>query len=145
MALSMNKVILIGNVGQDPDVRTIPSGARVCKISVATTENYKDKSGEWVDSTEWHRVVLWDYLADRAEKYLKRGSKVCIEGKNKTTKYEKDGVTHYTTEVIARDLILLDPKNRDGGGVSDSGSSYSATSPKTTPESDADGDDDIPF
>jgi single-strand DNA-binding protein len=145
MALSMNKVILIGNVGQDPDVRTIPSGARVCKISVATTENYKDKSGEWVDSTEWHRVVLWDYLADRAEKYLKRGSKVCIEGKNKTTKYEKDGVTHYTTEVIARDLILLDPKNRDGGGVSDSGSSYSATSPKTTPESDDTGDDDIPF
>ena len=141
----MNKVILIGNVGQDPDVRTIPSGARVCKISVATTENYKDKSGEWVDSTEWHRVVLWDYLADRAEKYLKRGSKVCIEGKNKTTKYEKDGVTHYTTEVIARDLILLDPKNRDSSSVSDESASYSSPGTNNSAASDDNGDDDIPF
>ncbi len=144
MAISMNKVILIGNVGQDPDVRTIPSGAKVCKISVATSENYKGKNGEWVESTEWHRVVLWDYLAERAEKYVKRGSKVCIEGKNKTTKYEKDGVTHYTTEVQARDLILLDPKNRDGSGVvTDSGTSYSATN--NAQAADDGGDDDIPF
>ena len=145
MGLSMNKVILIGNVGQDPELRTIPSGAQVCKLSVATSENYKNKSGEWVEATEWHRVVLWDYLAERADKYVKRGSKVCIEGKNRTTKYEKDGVTHYTTEVVARDLILLDPKNRDSNVVADGGSSYGATSTSNAPDTDTNGDDDIPF
>lgn len=143
MALSMNKVILIGNVGQTPEVRTIPSGAKVCKISVATSENYKDKNGEWVDATEWHNVVLWDYLAERAEKYLKKGSKVCIEGKNKTRKYEKDGITQYFTEVVARDLIVLDPKeSRSENFASDSGTSYETGS---TPVTDDNGDDDIPF
>jgi len=138
MAISMNKVILIGNVGQDPEIRVIPSGAKVCKISVATTENYKDKNGEWQDVTEWHRVVLWDYLADRAEKFLKKGSKVCIEGKNKTSKYEKDGVTHYTTEVIARDLILLDPKGERTAGVT-------TDAPVTNDAATGDDSDDIPF
>ncbi len=140
MAISMNKVILIGNVGQDPEIRVIPSGAKVCKISVATTESYKDKNGDWQDATEWHRVVLWDYLADRAEKFLKKGSKVCIEGKNRTNKYEKDGVTHYTTEVVARDLILLDPKGERTAVANDTESTYSATSDATV-----DDNDDIPF
>jgi len=142
MAISMNKVILIGNVGQDPEIRTIPSGAQVCTISVATSESYKDKSsGEWKEITEWHRVTLWDYLAEKAAKSLKKGSKVCIEGKNKTNSYEKDGVTHYRTEVQARDLILLDPKNRDANVVSDGTGSYN---PSVEADSSAE-DDDIPF
>ena len=142
MSLSMNKVILIGNVGQDPELRTIPSGAQVCTISVATSENYKNKNGEWVESTEWHRVVLWDYLAERAAKSVKKGSKVCIEGKNRTKKYEKEGVTQYFTEVVARDLILLDPKEkREGNFASDNSAPYS----NKTDADDGSGDDDIPF
>lgn len=139
MAFSMNKVILIGNVGQDPEIKTIPSGSQVCRISLATTERYKDKtSGEWKDSTEWHNVVLWDFLAERASKYIKKGSKVCVEGKNQTRSYEKDGITHYRTEVLCRDLILLDPKQ---GGSSDSfGEKPVAEDVVSSPD-----DDDIPF
>lgn len=142
MSFSMNKVILIGNVGQDPELRTIPSGAQVCTISVATSENYKNKNGEWVESTEWHKVVLWDYLAERAAKSLKKGSKVCIEGKNRTRKYEKDGVTQYFTEVVARDLIPLDPKEkREENFVSDNSTTYSSKADAD----DGSDEDDIPF
>ena len=140
MAYSMNKVLLIGNVGQEPDVRTIPSGSQVCKISLATTERYKDKSsGEWKDSTEWHNVVLWDFLAERAQKYIKKGSKICIEGKNQTRSYEKDGVTHYRTEVLARDLILLDPK------PGSSSESFGESSSPAEGVAESHDDDDIPF
>lgn len=142
MAISMNKVILIGNVGQDPEIRTIPSGAQVCRLSVATSESYKDRNGEWKESTEWHSVILWDFLAERAAKNLKKGSKVCIEGKNKTSSYEKDGVTHYRTDVQARDLIILDSKQKNESVVSDDSSSYSPSSNDT---SDSDDNDDIPF
>lgn len=140
MAFSMNKVLLIGNVGQEPDVRTIPSGSQVCKLSLATTERYKDKStGEWKDSTEWHNVVLWDFLAERVQKYVKKGSKICIEGKNQTRSYEKDGVTHYRTEVLARDLILLDPK------PGSSSESFGETSTQSEVVAESHDDDDIPF
>lgn len=142
MALSMNKVILIGNVGQDPEIRTIPSGAQVCRLSVATSESYKDRNGEWKENTEWHSVILWDYLAERAAKNLKKGSKVCIEGKNKTSSYEKDGVTHYRTDVQARDLIILDSKQKNESVVSDDSSTYSPLSNDTP---DLDDNEDIPF
>lgn len=143
MAISMNKVILIGNVGNDPEVRQIPSGAKVCRLSVATSESYKDKaSGEWKETTEWHSVTLWDFLAERAEKFIKKGSKVCIEGKNKTTSYEKEGVTHYRTEVQARDLIILDPKRDNDGSTSGYSSPATGNSPDLSSDS---GDDDIPF
>ena len=129
MAISMNRITLIGNVGGDPELKTTPQGSKVCTISVATSERYQDKSsGEWKDSTEWHRVVLWDYLADSAYKYLKKGSKVCIEGKNKTRTYEKDGVTHYMTEILAREMVLLDPKPFSSGGERSESSSYSKPS-----------------
>ena len=153
MAFSMNRVTLIGNVGGDPELRTIPSGAKVCTISVATSERYQDKaSGEWKDLTEWHRVVLWDYLADNAYKYLKKGSKVCIEGKNKTSTYEKDGVTHYKTEIQAREIIFLD-RVSSGGERSEGSSSYSKPSPpsaaqdfeETFSASNTAVEDDIPF
>lgn len=144
MAYSMNKVILIGNVGNDPELREIPSGSKVCRLSVATSERYKDKSGEWKDITEWHSVVLWDFLAERASKYLKKGSKVCIEGKNKTSSYEKDGVTHYRTDVQARDLILLDPKSSaDSSSFVDNNGTSEIKSANAAIEEPS--DDDIPF
>ena len=143
MGFSMNKVILIGNVGNDPEVRQIPSGSKVCRLSVATSESYKDKiSGEWKEITEWHSVTLWDFLAERAEKHLRKGSKVCIEGKNKTSSYEKEGVTHYRTEVQARDLILLDPKQSSD---SPSNKFSPAAEMQNDASMDADNGDDIPF
>jgi len=150
----MNRITIIGNLGNDPELRTIPSGSKVCTIRVATTESYKDKNGEWKDSTEWHNVVLWDYLADNAYKYLKKGSKVCIEGKNKTSTYEKDGVTHYKTDIQAREMIFLDPKPYSSAGErSEGSSSYSKPSQpsaaqdfeETFSSSNTAVDDDIPF
>ena len=83
MARSLNRAQLIGNLGQDPEIRSTPSGASVCNISVATTDSYKDRNGEWQEQTEWHRVVLWNRLADTAGQYLRKGNKVFIEGKIK--------------------------------------------------------------
>ena len=109
MAKALNRVQIIGNLGQDPEVRSTPSGSSVCNISVATTESYKDKnSGEWKDVTEWHRIVLWEGLADTAQRFLRKGSKVFIEGKLQTRSYEKDGITRYITEIRAQSMIMLD-------------------------------------
>ncbi len=110
MARSLNRATLIGNLGRDPELRTTPSGISVCTISVATTDSYKNKSGEWQESTDWHSVVLWEGLAERAHKFLKKGSKVYIEGKIKTRSYEKDGVTKFVTEIRATNLILMAEK-----------------------------------
>ncbi|ROL56842.1 single-stranded DNA-binding protein [Bacteroidetes/Chlorobi group bacterium MS-B_bin-24] len=111
MPFSMNKVIIIGNLGADPEFRTTPQGVNVCRFRVATTERYRDRSGNWQDDTEWHNVVVFGPLAETASRMLKRGSKVCVEGRNKTRHYEKNGETHYITEVIARSIVYLDPKS----------------------------------
>lgn len=112
---SINKVILIGNLGRDPEVRYTPSGAAVCNISLATTRSWKDKnSGEKVEETEWHRVVFYDRLAEVVGEYLKKGSPAYIEGRLKTRKWQdKDGKDQYTTEIVAESLQLLG--SRDGG------------------------------
>ena len=115
MARSLNRATLIGNLGRDPELRTTPSGISVCTISVATTDSYKNKSGEWQESTDWHSVVLWEGLAERAHKFLKKGSKVYIEGKIKTRSYEKDGVTKFVTEIRATNLILMAEKSLGEG------------------------------
>lgn len=116
----VNKVILVGNLGKDPEVRTLESGAKVATFSVATTESYKDRnSGERVDKTEWHNIVLWRGLAEIAEKYLKKGGQVYIEGKLQTRNYEgQDNITRYTTEIVGLNLTLLGRPNNDGGGQS---------------------------
>ena len=104
----VNKVILIGNLGRDPEVRHLESGASVASFSIATTESYKDRNtGERRDVTEWHNIVLWRGLADIAEKYLRKGSTVYIEGKLRTRSWEKDGVTRYTTEVVGDNMTVL--------------------------------------
>jgi single-strand DNA-binding protein len=115
---SINKVILIGNLGRDPEVRYTPSGAAVCNVSVATTRNWKDKSsGDKVEETEWHRVVFYDRLAEIAGEYLKKGRPVYVEGRLKTRKWQdKDGKDNYTTEIVAEQMQLLGGRESSGGG-----------------------------
>lgn len=108
----INKVIIIGNLGQDPDMRYTPTGAAVCSISVATTESW-NKDGQKQEKTEWHRVVIWNKRAEVCAKYLFKGSKVYIEGKLQTRSFEKDGVKKYITEIIATDVQFL-TKNESG-------------------------------
>ena len=104
----VNKVILIGNLGKDPEVRYLDNGVAVANMSIATTENYKNKEGDRVSQTEWHDVVLWRWLAEIAEKYLKKGSSVYIEGKIRTNKWvDKDENTRYKTEILADKLNML--------------------------------------
>ena len=104
----VNKVILIGNLGKDPEVRYLDNGVAVANLSLATSENYKNKDGEKVTQTEWHDIVLWRGLAEVAEKYLKKGSSVYIEGKLRTNKWvDKDDNTRYKTEVLADKLTML--------------------------------------
>ena len=113
---SINKVILIGNLGRDPEVRYTPNGAAICNVTIATSRNWKDKnSGERMEETEWHRVVFYDRLAEIAGEYLKKGRPVYVEGRLKTRKWQdKDGVDKYTTEIIADQMQMLG--GRDGGG-----------------------------
>ncbi len=112
MAGSVNKVILIGHLGNDPEIRALEGGVSLARLSVATTETYTDKNtGDRISNTEWHRVVMWRGLANVAEKYLKKGSLVYIEGKLKTRSYEDDNkVKHYTTEIVADNMTMLGGK-----------------------------------
>tara|TARA_B100000214_G_scaffold285245_1_gene214761 strand:- start:676 stop:1071 length:396 start_codon:yes stop_codon:yes gene_type:complete len=108
----VNKVILVGNLGKDPEVKYLDSGVAVANFSLATSENYKNKEGERVSQTEWHNIVLWRGLAEVAEKYLKKGSSVYVEGKIKTRKWEdKEGVTRYNTEILVDNMTMLGGRN----------------------------------
>lgn len=138
----VNKVILVGNLGNDPEVRYMPNGSAVANISVATSESWKNKdSGETQENTEWHRVVLYRRLGEIAGEYLKKGSKVYIEGKLKTRSWEdKDGKKCYMTEIVADSMQMLDSRGGVGGTT--------ASAPSSAPPSSAsqpDFDDDIPF
>ena len=148
MARGVNKVILIGNLGQDPETKSLPSGSAVTNIRVATTEGWKDKqTGEKKEATEWHSVVFFDRLAEIAGQYLKKGSKVYIEGSLRTRKWQdKSGNDRYTTEVRANDMQMLDSKGGGGGGGSyERGASKpEAAAPAAVGEKSFE-DDDIPF
>ncbi|RIK93738.1 MAG: single-stranded DNA-binding protein [Burkholderiales bacterium] len=117
---SVNKVILVGNLGRDPETRFAPSGSAICNVRIATTRNWKDKaSGEKREETEWHSVVFYDRLAEIAGEYLKKGRSVYVEGRLKTRKWQdKEGHDRYTTEIIAESMQLLG--SRDGGGTAPS-------------------------
>jgi single-strand DNA-binding protein len=112
MARGINKVIIVGNLGQDPEVRYLQNGGAVANLSVATSESWKDKNtGEQKTETEWHRVVIYQKLAEIAGEYLRKGSKVYLEGKLKTRKWtDKDGIERYTTEIVCNELQMLDGK-----------------------------------
>src|SRR6187431_2012325 len=116
----VNKVILIGRLGKDPEVRNLDNGAVVANFSIATSESYKDRTtGEKKEITEWHNIVLWRGLAEIAQKYLRKGDMVYIEGKLRTRSWEKDGVTRYTTEIVADNMNMLSPKTGGGSPSSD--------------------------
>jgi single-strand DNA-binding protein len=156
MARGINKVILVGNLGRDPETRYMPSGGAVTNVSIATSKGWKDRdSGEQKERTEWHRIVFFNRLAEIAGEYLKRGSKVYIEGELRTRDWEKDGQKHYTTEIVASEMQMLDSRGETGGGGGRSysggsgggqsgGGSASPADDFGPPPSD-DFDDDIPF
>jgi len=116
----VNKVILVGNLGKNPEVKYLDNGVAVANFSLATTESYKNKEGERVSQTEWHNVVLWRGLAEVAEKYLKKGASVYVEGKIKTRKWEdKEGVTRYSTEILGDNMTMLGGKPASEGTAKD--------------------------
>jgi single-strand DNA-binding protein len=155
---SVNKVILVGNCGRDPEVRYAPSGSAICTISIATSSRRKDKtSGETIEDTQWHRVTFYDRLAEIAGEYLKKGRPVYVEGRLKYGKYtDKEGVERNTVDIVANEMQLLggregmgDGESRGGGGApaarpAASGGSAKAAAPKSSTGFD-DMDDDIPF
>ena len=129
---SVNKVILVGNLGKDPEVRYMPSGDAVANITIATSSKYKNKTGEMVEETEWHRVAFFGKLAEIAGQYLKKGRPVYVEGRIKTRKYtDKDGVEKYATEIVANEMQMLGSREGMGGpsGGDDEGSGYSRPAP----------------
>ena len=141
MARGVNKVILVGNLGKDPDVRYTPGGAAVANVTIATNESWKDKqTGEMQERTEWHNVVFFSRLAEIVGEYLKKGSQVYVEGRLQTRKWQdKSGNDRYTTEIVANEMQMLG--GRSGAGMPDS-------RPSSAPQQSAptnDFDDDIPF
>jgi len=156
MAKSINKATLIGNVGKDPEVKFLPSGAAVANFTLATSERFKDKGGEFQERTEWHNLVAFQRLAEIVRDYVKKGSKLYVEGRIQTRSWDdKDNQKHYKTEIVINDLVLLSGRGEGGesGGYSRSSSSSSSSSYDQRPAAHADDlvqsteitDDDIPF
>lgn len=150
----VNKVILVGNVGNDPEVRYMPNGNAVANVSVATSETWKDKNtGDQQEKTEWHRVVFFNRLAEIVEQYVKKGTKLYIEGRLQTRSWEQDGVKRYTTEIVANEMQMLD--SRGAGQDSNFGQGAPQSQPQSQPQQSGGGgqsapsfdnfDDDIPF
>ncbi len=140
----VNKVILVGNLGKDPEVRYLESGVAVANFTIATTESYKDKEGKRVDQTEWHNVVLWRGLAEVAEKFLKKGNQVYIEGKIRTRSYDdKDGIKRYVTEIVGDNMTMLGGKKEDGGQQSNQAPANDNS--QTADVIDSGSADDLPF
>lgn len=142
----VNKVIIVGRLGKDPEVRHLENGASVANFPVATSEVYKDRNtGERKEQTEWHNVVLWRGLAEVAEKYLKKGDQVYVEGKLRTRSWEKDGITRYTTEIVGDNMTMLGSP----GGGSNTGPSqqdkYQESESEPVNQSQEDATDDLPF
>jgi single-strand DNA-binding protein len=166
MARGVNKVILVGNVGGDPEVRYMPSGGAVTNVTLATSESWKDKqTGQPQERTEWHRVVFFNRLAEIAGEYVRKGSKLYVEGALRTRQWEQDGVKRYTTEIVASEMQMLDSRQgaaQQGGGFQPQaapqqnyqqapagGASQPASAPQQPAQQpggfDSDFDDDIPF
>lgn len=134
--MSVNKVILIGNVGNDPEVNYVKEDVPVAKFSLATSESYTNRQGEKVENTEWHNIVIWRGLAKVVEKYVKKGTKLYIEGKLTTRKYEKDGQTKYFTEIVAKEMRMLDRAKDSGGANQSTPAGYENTKANNAPVND---------
>jgi single-strand DNA-binding protein len=145
MARGVNKVILIGNLGRDPETKYMPSGDAVTNVSVATTEQWKDKqTGEKVEKTEWHRLVFFKRLAEVAGEYLRKGSMIYVEGKLQTRQWEKDGQTHYTTEIRVDQMQMLGGRGGTGASVPAMPQERNSSRPEPV-AAEPEFDDDIPF
>ena len=148
MARSLNKAMLIGNLGADPEVRSTPSGTRVATLSVATSRSWTDRGGAEQEKTEWHRVVAWDRLAEICERYLKKGDRVYVEGRIEYRQWEgQDGQTRYTTEIRAREMVMLGGRADAGGNARGAGrGDRSADADYSDFSNDSlAGEDDLPF
>ncbi len=160
MAEGLNKVMLLGNLGQDPELKMLPSGQAVMRLRLATTERRQDKAGNWTDHTEWHSVTVWGKRAEALSRILAKGSTIFIEGKLRTSSYEKNGEKRYSTEITADNIILSGGRRGDGasdaprssggssGGSGGSQGGGSRPPPAAEPAFDTfggGGDDDIPF
>ena len=155
MARSVNKVTLIGNLGNDPEMKALPSGNQVANLSIATTDSWRDRnSGEMQERTEWHRVVCFDRLAEICGQYLHKGSRIYIEGSLRTRSWEQDGQKRYTTEIIGREMMMLDGRGDtdmssqtrvQSRPQNESAPQQAVTPPVSQPMPDPNIDDEIPF
>ena len=155
MARSVNKVTLIGNLGNDPEMKALPSGNQVANLSIATTDSWRDKnSGEMQERTEWHRVVCFDRLAEICGQYLRKGSRIYIEGSLRTRSWEQDGQKRYTTEIVGREMMMLDGRTDtdmtsqasvQSRPQNESAPQQAVTPPVSQPMPDPNIDDEIPF
>jgi single-strand DNA-binding protein len=152
MAKSLNKVMLIGHLGKDPELKYTTSGSAIATFSIATNESWKDQEGNLQERTEWHNIVAWKRLAEISHEYLKKGKKVYIEGRIQTRSYDdkNTGAKKYITEIVANDLIMLDGGSGAGGGASRAPSSHEAPSQQggggeAAPGSGGQVNDDLPF
>jgi len=138
----INRVILVGNLGKDPDVITFENGVKKATFSLATTESYKNKEGNRVDQTEWHNIVLWRGLAEIAERYLRKGNQIYLEGKLRTRSYEQEGVKKYITEILGDNMTMLGSRRE----TTEESDSAQATQAPQSKENDLQvPDDDLPF
>ena len=129
----VNKVILVGNVGKDPETRYLPSGGAVTNVALATSETWKDKNtGQAQEKTEWHRIVFFNRLAEIVNEYVRKGSKLYIEGRLQTRSWEQDGITRYATEIVANEMQMLDSRGSGGGGQDDQFGQNSRQEPQSS-------------
>ena len=145
MAKSLNKVMLIGNLGSDPELRTIPSGARTAQLSVATSRRWNDKNGNQQEKTEWHRVVVWDKLAEVVERYVRKGDRIYIEGEIEYRQYEKEGETRYITEIRGREVLLMGGKGEGRRELAGAGAGRRGSDYEDFQAPGMDDEDDLPF
>ena len=141
---SMNKVILIGRLGADPELKYTPNGTAQAKINLATSERWKDNDGNNQEKTEWHRIVTWRRQAEFAGEWLKKGQLICVEGKIQTRSWEQDGQKKYMTEVVADNITMLGSKSEGSGGKSPE-TPENQDQPQEAPDAIQDEDDDLPF
>jgi single-strand DNA-binding protein len=144
---SLNKVLLIGNLGKDPEVRYTASGTAVASFSLATSEKFKNKSGEWEEKTEWHNITLWARLAEVAGEYLAKGKTICVEGRLQTRKWQdRDGKDRYTTEIVGEKMLMLGGGGGNGNHGSGGGSGgHAGTGDVGDMPFNPESEDDIPF
>jgi len=148
--MSVNKAILVGRLGKDPETRYTSSGQAVCNFSLATDETYKDRAGERQKRTEWHRIVAWGKLAEIAQQYLRKGSLIFVEGRIQTRQWEKDGQKRYSTDIVANDFRFLGSRGDNAGsgaasaGTGDADAHAPGAAPEEPPASEV-SDEDIPF